>query len=272
MAMIDVNGIRLSYEITGAGEIPLVMVHGGWFSRRTWDRVVPQLAESFRVVTYDRRGHGESERPSEQSSVRKNVADLAALIEHLGLAPAWVAGQSFGGTIALWAASERPDLIRGIAAHEPDLISTVAGDPAVAPMIEEAGKTFAAVVERIADGDHAGAAEQFVDEALGQGTWTRLPSDVRQMVIEHAPAFLDEAALPDENDFDLEWIRGFLRPVLLTQGDQSAPLFRAVIPKLAETLPAVEVRTLAGVGHPAHVEDPDAYVEALATFIHRHTT
>jgi pimeloyl-ACP methyl ester carboxylesterase len=191
-----------------AGDIPLVMVHGGWLSRRTWDRTVPQLAESLRVVTYDRRGHGESERPSGQGSVRESVADLAALIEQLELAPAWVAGQSGGGEMALWLAGERPDLLRGLGAHEPGLFSVVADDPAVAPMLEEANAQFSAVVERIESGDHAGGAEQFVEELLGQGTWTKLPPDVRQMVIEHAAAFLYEANFPDVMDFDPEWIRG----------------------------------------------------------------
>ena len=84
---VNVNGVRLAYEIHGTGEIPLVMVHGSWFSRRNWDPVVPKLAESFRVVTYDRRGHGESDQTSGQGSVSEDVADVAALIEHLGLAP-----------------------------------------------------------------------------------------------------------------------------------------------------------------------------------------
>jgi pimeloyl-ACP methyl ester carboxylesterase len=136
MVTADANGVRLAYEIHGTAEIPLVMVHGSWLTRRNWDLVVPRLAESFRVVTYDRRGHGESERPSGQGSVREDVTDLAALIEHLGLAPAWVAGQSFGGSITLRLAGERPDLLRGIIAHEPPLFSLVSDDPAVAPMLE----------------------------------------------------------------------------------------------------------------------------------------
>jgi pimeloyl-ACP methyl ester carboxylesterase len=263
--LTTVNGVRLSYEISGSGEIPLVMVHGSWLSRRTWDPIVPHLAKSFRVLTYDRRGHSQSERPSGQGSVREDVADLAALIEHLGLAPAWVAGQSFGGSITLRLAGERPDLLRGITAHEPPLLSFVAGDPDLDPMLEGLGQTFAAVGERIASGDHAGAAEQFVEEALGQGMWAQFPPEDRQAMIDNAPTFLDEANDPDQMAFDLEGIRDFPHPVLLTQGDQSPPVFAAVITKLAEALPSAEVSTFAGVGHVPHMEDPDAYVEALAT-------
>ena len=270
--MTAVNGVRLSYEISGTGEIPLVLVHGSWLSRRTWDPIVPQLAKSFRVLTYDRRGHHESEQPSGQGSVRDDVGDLAALIEHLGLAPAWVAGQSFGGSITLRLAGERPDLVRGVIAHEPPLFSLIAGDPAVAPMLDGFAALSAAVSKRIESDDHAGAAEQFFEEALGQGMWARFPPEDRKIAIEVAPTYLDEASDPDQIAFDLEWIRQFPRPVLLTQGDQSPPLFAPVITKLAEALPSTEVSTIAGVGHVPHVEDPEAYVEALATYAHRHTT
>ena len=101
--------------------MPLVLVHGSWDSHHDWDLVVPRLADSFRVLTYDRRGHSESERPTGQESVREDVADLAALIEHLGLAPAWVVGNSFGASIILRLAGERPELFRGLIGHEPPL-------------------------------------------------------------------------------------------------------------------------------------------------------
>jgi pimeloyl-ACP methyl ester carboxylesterase len=89
MATGNVNGVRLFYELSGTGEIPLVLVHGSWVSHHDWDFVVPSLADSFRVLTYDRRGHSESESLTRQGSIRKDVADLVALIEHLGLSPAW---------------------------------------------------------------------------------------------------------------------------------------------------------------------------------------
>jgi pimeloyl-ACP methyl ester carboxylesterase len=126
MAVTKVDGVRLFYEVSGAGEVPLVFVHGSWGSHHNWDLVVPKLAESFRVLTYDRRGHSESARSPEQGSVREDVADLAALIEHLELGPAWVAGNSFGASITLRLAGERSDLLRGIIAHEPPLFSLLA--------------------------------------------------------------------------------------------------------------------------------------------------
>lgn len=263
-----INGVQLFYELSGVGEIPLVLVHGSWVSHHSWDLVVPRLAQSFRVLAYDRRGHSESERPAAQGSVREDVADLAALIEHLRLAPAWVAGNSFGASIALRLAGERPDLFRGFIGHEPPLFSLLAEDPAMTPVLEEVGRRIRAVVERIASGDHAGAAEQFVETvALGPGAWAQLPPDLQQTFVENAPTFRDEANDPEQLAFDLEGIRAFPRPSLLTTGDQSPPTFAPVINKLADILPGVEVVTLPGAGHIPHATHPDAYVEAIMTFI-----
>jgi len=269
---VTVNDVRLAYEIHGTGEIPLVMVHGSWLSRRNWDWVVPHLAESFRVITYDRRGHGESEQPGGQGSVREDVADLAGLIEHLELAPAWVAGQSFGGSITLRLAGERPGLLRGIIAHEPPLLSLLADGPAVAPMLDGFSQLVGAVADRIESGDHAGAAEQFIEEGLGEGLWAKFPPWFRQMMAVHATTYLDEANDPGQIAFDLEWIRGFTRPALLTQGDQSPPVFPPVITRLAEALPSAEVQKITGAGHPIMVEQPEDFAEAITGFIHRHTT
>lgn len=271
MATAKVNGVRLYYELRGTGEVPLVLVHGSWDSQDDWQPIVPLLAASFRVLTYDRRGHSRSERPAGQGSVREDVADLAALIEHLGLVPAWVVGNSFGASITLRLAAEHPELIRGVIAHEPPLFELLGGEPALAPLLDEVTQRIDAVVGRIGSGDHAGAAEQFVETvALGSGTWTQLPQELQKSLIENAPTFLDEASDPEQLRFDLDRIRGFSKPVLLTRGDQSPPTFGPVTAKLAAALPRAEVVTIAGAGHVPHATHPDVYAETISGFTSRH--
>lgn len=273
MGTAKVNGVQLFYELSGTGEVPLVLVHGSWGSHNNWAPVVPALAESFRVLTYDRRGHSESERPTSQGSVREDVADLAALIEHLALAPAWVGGNSFGASITLRLAGEHSDLLRGVIAHEPPLFSLADDDPDLKPIFDEAGKRVGAVVERIASGDHAGAAEQFVETvALGPGSWAKLPPDLQQTFIENSPTYLDESRDPEQLTFDTEWIKAFPRPSLLTKGDQSLPMFGPVVAKLADVLPSVEVVTFPGASHVPHVTHSAAYVEAITAFIRKNST
>jgi pimeloyl-ACP methyl ester carboxylesterase len=269
VAIARVDGLDLFYELSGDGA-PLVLVHGSWTSHRSWDLLVPRLAGSFRVLRYDRRGHSASGRPSGQGSVRQDVADLAALIEQLGLAPAWLVGNSFGGSIALRLAAERPDLLRGLAAHEPPLFGLLAGDAGAATLLAQAGPRIAAVLARIASGAHADAAEQFMDGvALGPGAWAALPAELRQIAVENAPTFLDEASDPEQLAFDLAWLDGFRRPTLLSRGDQSPPIFAPVVAKLAAALPHAEVRIFRGAGHIPHATHPDVYADALRAFARR---
>jgi pimeloyl-ACP methyl ester carboxylesterase len=271
MATARVNGVRLYCELNGTGDVPLVLVHGSWASHDDWNRVVRRLADSFRVLTYDRRGHSRSERPDGRGSVREDVADLAALIEHFALAPAWVVGNSFGASITLRLAGERPELFRGLIGHEPPLFSLLGDDPALAPLLAEVDRRIRAVVTRIASGDDAGAAEQFVETvALGPGTWAQLSPQHQRTLVDNAPTFLDEASDREQIGFDLEWIRRFSQPALLTLGNQSPPTFAPVVARLAEALPRVEVLTFPGAGHIPHATDPDAYVEAILAFTRNH--
>lgn len=272
MSTAKVNGVRLFYELTGSGVVPLVMVHGSWDSHHDWDLVVPRLSETFRILTYDRRGHSQSERPSGQGSVREDVADLAALIKHLELMPAWFVGNSFGASIALRLAGEYPILFRGLIVHEPPLFSLLADDRSVTPMLVAVQKQISAVVERIASGDHAGAAEQFVETvAYGTGTWATLPRKVQEVMIENAPTFLDEANDPEQLNFELESITDFLKPVLFTLGDQSPPSFAPVVSKLSKVFPNAEVVVIPGAGHVPHATHPSIYAKAVIEFTRKHS-
>lgn len=272
MAFESVNGVRLRYELTATGGHPIVLVHGSWGSHQQWSSVVPGLAESCRVLSYDRRGHSESERerPGGQGSVLEDVADLGALIESLGLAPAYVAGNSFGSAIALRLAVERPELVRGILLHEPPLFSLLAGDPEAAPVLAEVGRAMRVVIEKLASGEVSAAVEEFMQMALAPGEWARLPEELHRIVIENAPTFLDETRDPEALRFDLEWARGFASPTLLTVGEQSPSHYGLVLAKLAEALPHAERLTFPAAGHLPHVTHPAAYVEATTAFMRDH--
>ena len=264
------DGTEIAYERTGNGPL-LVCVHGSWSSHHDWDGVVPGLSESFSVVTYDRRGHSQSERPSEQGSVTEDVADLAALIERLGGERAWVAGNSFGASITLRLATTHPERVHGVVVHEPPLFGVIADDPDLALLVEEDERMTASVSDRIASGDHAGGAERFIEHELGSGSWSTLPSDFRSTLIENAPTFLDEARDPERTVFDPSWLADFHRPVMLTTGSESPPTYAEIVSRLADALPAGEVAQIEGAGHLPHVTQPDEYVEATRDFIRNHT-
>lgn len=271
MPTANVNGVRLFYELNGTGEIPLVMVHGAWSSHHSFDRVAPGLAQSFQLVTYDRCGHSQSERPDGQGRMSEDVADLAALIDHLGIAPAWVVGTSSGANIALRLASQRPEALRGVIAHEPGFFSLLDDDRTFRPVREKIAQLNEAVTARIVAGDHAGAAQGFIEALLGPGEWERTPRQLQQTYIENAPTFFDDMSDPEHFAFELDWIKDFPRPILLTHGDHSAPMFAPVINRLAEAVLQAEVVTYTGAGHTPHDTHPDAYIEVITTFIRKHS-
>src|ERR1700735_1623718 len=88
--------IEIHYEDHGAGQ-PVVLIHGYPLSGRAWDRQVPALLEAgHRVITYDRRGFGQSSQPAVGYDYDTFAADLATLLEHLNLWDAVLVGHSMG--------------------------------------------------------------------------------------------------------------------------------------------------------------------------------
>jgi non-heme chloroperoxidase len=89
-------GIEIYYEDHGAGQ-PVVLIHGYPLSGRAWDKQVPALLDAgYRVITYDRRGFGKSSQPASGYDYATFAADLHAVLEHLDLHDAVLAGHSMG--------------------------------------------------------------------------------------------------------------------------------------------------------------------------------
>lgn len=116
MLFARVNALNIHYKLTGdVDEKPvLVLINSLGTDFRIWDGVLPALSEAFSILTYDKRGHGLSDLGDPPYSIEDHAADLAALIDHLGIKKAIICGLSVGGLIAhaLWAS--RPELISGI--------------------------------------------------------------------------------------------------------------------------------------------------------------
>ncbi|MYT25052.1 alpha/beta fold hydrolase [Streptomyces sp. SID7760] len=267
-ARARVNGLDLYYEIAGEGE-PLVFVHGSWVDHETWQRVVPLLARSFRVLVYDRRGHSRSERPPGQGSRREDEDDLASLIELMG-APAHVAASSFGASTALGLAARRPELLRSLAAHEPPLMGIVGdGGQELRPALQAMEAALDGVLAALRAGDDRAGAQRFVDDVvIGPGGWEQLPERYRATLVANAPTFLDEHGDPDWARLDLARLAAFPGPALLTVGSESPPWFPVIVGELASALGGrVRMRTLVGDGHLPHLTHPERYAEDLTAFI-----
>ncbi len=109
----QVNGVTLDYEITGSGRL-IAFGHSLGMSGKIFEPIRPALENHGRLLTWDARGHGNSEKPATSWTVEDLADDLRALIEHLGEDRAVVAGLSMGGNTAVVYAVAYPDKLDGL--------------------------------------------------------------------------------------------------------------------------------------------------------------
>lgn len=113
-----------------------------------------------------------------------------------------------------------------------------------------------------------GLRQTFVETiALGPGAWDALPQKVRETFTFNAPTWLDEMRDPDVLALDLDRLRSFGAPALLTMGDQSPDYFPLVVGRVAGALPHARTHTYAGAGHVPHLSHSEDYVRVITTFI-----
>jgi pimeloyl-ACP methyl ester carboxylesterase len=270
MPIITANGVDLYHEIAGDGPL-LVLVHGSWSDHTSWQLTMPMLAEEFRVLSYDRRGHSRSERPPGPRTRRQDEDDLAALIETLGTGPAHLVASSFGGLIALGLAARRADLVHTVAVHEPPALSLFTGGRRA----RLAGVLQATLNRVLADVD-AGAVEdgarRFTEIALGPGSWDMLPEPMRAIFLANGPAFAAEQRDPECLTVDTVGLDRLAGRVLLSKGDAAPEWLQIVIDSLSELLPAAQVATIAGAGHVPHVTHPIEHAALVKSFVSAQST
>lgn len=107
----DVNGLKLYYEVYGAGR-PLVLLHGGFAVISMFGPLLPALAETRQVIAVEMQAHGHTADIDRPLTFEQMADDTAALITHLGLKTADVLGYSLGGGVALQTAIRHPDIVR----------------------------------------------------------------------------------------------------------------------------------------------------------------
>jgi pimeloyl-ACP methyl ester carboxylesterase len=270
MPTSTINGVELHHEITGAGDC-LVLTHGSWTDGSGWAPAVGLLAERYRVVVWDRRGHSRSPAGDGPGSRSEDAEDLARLIEHVSDGPVHVAGNSYGANVTLTLLTERPELVATAAVHEPPLFGLLDGttDPALAGELSALATELGVVRELIGGGHHRQAAEHFIEQvALGPGSWEQLPDTFRSVLEANAPTYLDELNDDTALSIDATALATTSVPVLLTHGTESPALYRAVISELARHIPAARVEILAGAGHIPHATHTAQWTACLSAFHH----
>jgi pimeloyl-ACP methyl ester carboxylesterase len=254
------DGTALAVDTAGQGA-PVILIGGAFNDRSTVAQLGAELAGRFTVATYDRRGRGASDDHATEYLVANEVADLAAVIDHVG-GRASVFGHSSGAALALEGAMHGLPIDR-LAVYEPSFRA----DESL-PHPEEAD--YEQIKTLVAAGDLEGAASAFLGDVIG------VPAEVlAQMKAGPAWAFLVDKApsLPYDVLVSAPWrllptdrLGTLALPVLAVYGDQTSPGLAAATKAVAATVPGATLEVMPGEDHTV-LQRPAALAELLAVFL-----
>jgi pimeloyl-ACP methyl ester carboxylesterase len=268
MQIATVNDVELEYEVVGTGE-PVLLISPVLADGFLPLLSEPTLADRYQLIRYHKRGWVGSTHTPAPVSVSDHAADAAALLQHLGVARAHVAGHSSGAAVGAQLALDRPDAVQTLLLLELSLLSVPSGEA----FFEHAGPAF----EAYASGDHEGALALFMGVVSGLDWPT-----CHALLEEGAPGTTAQAVKDADTFFGAElpglaaWAFGPEQaaaigcPVLSVLGSETQPLWVEVAAFLRASVPMVEERTIDGVGHLLHVQDATPVAEAMAAFLARH--
>ena len=260
------SGLKLHYQWVGSGP-DLVMVHGITGNLAVWHlQIVPALAEHFRILTYDLRGHGYSDAPPTGYSPDDMAGDLLGLLDELEVERPVIAGHSYGADIALYFAARNPERVSEVIAIEsalPALESSRRSDDWVgwaywARTLEEAG-------HRVPPENRSNLRYMIratIDLPKQWGPLKGLPRNPKPLL-----RLLDETSLPEDyrkvGTLTLERVASLQTPVVLMYADQSA--FIDTYDYLGEHLPDAHSVLLPRTewGHFGPLEQPEAVADAI---------
>ncbi|HEV7212664.1 MAG TPA: 3-oxoadipate enol-lactonase [Blastococcus sp.] len=247
------TAVAVSYTAQGPADAPVLLLSNSLGATRAmWDAQVPALAERFRVVTYDTRGHGQSPVPPGPYTLDDLVDDVLALLDELGAERVHMAGLSLGGMTAMRLAAREPRRLDRMAllCTSARLSGSVYGDRALAARADGTASFAESVVSRWVTPEFAAAHADVVAglEAMVAGT----PDEGYAGCCE-AIAAMDLRA-------DLARISA---PTLVIAGAQDPATPPEMLQAIAAGIAGAELVIVNPGAHLAPVESPDQVTDAL---------
>ena len=247
------DGVRLAALDRGAGDPPLLFLHGWCCDHRHFAPQIEHFARRHRVVALDQRGFGTSDRPAGEYTIETFADDAAWLCGELGVRRPVVVGHSLGGAVALALAARHPELPRAVALCDPAVFVASAGDG----LREE-------LCAALAGAEYRSAAEEFIREFLF------LPEDdaeLRERIVAEmcaTPQRVMLSAFRNLVAFDDE-AAGRACGVPLLSIDAGAPFVDRA--KLLAACPGAVLRATPGVGHFHQLLAPERVNALLEEFL-----
>ncbi len=261
MLRARINGVELAYDLQGAGE-PLVLIHGAQGDQSMFAGIAPAFANQFRVLTFDQRGSGLSEKPDMEYSMALLADDTAVLMEHVGFASAHIIGVSMGGMIAQEFTLRHPHKVRSLV-----LGCTTPGGPKA---VRIGGEAFTAYSTEPLSPEERGRA--LAEAAFTKGYIAQHPEVIPAMIEARRQRPLDPVALSHRMKAAYahdayDQLPHVACPTLVITGKDDALISWENSRILAERIPGAKLVLLEPAGHVFWLEQPEHSRAAILAFL-----
>lgn len=268
MERLQRDGALLEFMASGVGE-PVLLIHPSVTADGLSIPLLQrrELASSYRVITYHRRGYRNSTLGPQPVSMVDQAADAAAVLDHLGVRRAHVVGHSYGGVVALQLAHDQPRLVHSLALLEPPLMAVPSG-----PALRE--RTLIPAAQRYRSGDKHGGLDLFLTEVFGSGWRSALdaavPGGVSQAEADVDTVFTVDLPSLQRWTFCDELVATLSCPILSVVGRDSPPFRFEGRQLLHRWFPHTEDFDLENANHLLQMKNPEGMAVGLSAFFQRH--
>jgi 3-oxoadipate enol-lactonase len=253
MATIEVNGTTVHYVDEGPRDAPaLLFSHSMFFDHRMFVAQAAAFGDRHRIVRYDLRGQGESQRhPRERLDMDTQTEDAAVLIEALKLRDVTFVGNSMGGFIGLRLAARRPDLLRSavVMGTSADVEEAAEGMDALAAMVQEQG------MEPVLDG-----VLWFMmgDTTLNDPSRAKILTGARELLAGRTPEYADAAWHIAHRPSILDELKDIKIPLTVVAGTEDHTYPPPKSEQIAAGVPHAKLVVMERTGHVHALENPEA--------------
>jgi len=264
MTILKVNNVNLNYEQMGEGEA-VVFLHGYTGSTRDWRNQMPLVAEKFRAIAIDHRGHGKSEAPSAEDdySIKIFSEDVYALLSALNIRRCCLVGHSMGGFMSLQFIMDHPDMVRALV-----LVDTSSGIFDMPPGYQE----LRAKLDELARNEGLEAAFEYdaANNPMRVERFQKHP-ELREISKQKVLSTSVDGYIYVARTFR-KWppvtdrLNEIKVPTLIFWGEEDTP-FAEPSKLMKESISGAELITVPGAGHNPHEEAPEIFNEALMNFL-----
>jgi pimeloyl-ACP methyl ester carboxylesterase len=267
---IVVRRLRFHFLEWGAPNAPpIVLLHGGHQSAHSWDLVSLYLAQRYRVLALDQRGHGDSEWPRDvEYSNHAMSLDAEAFIDALGLQSPIVMGHSMGGRNALLLTRRDPSRLRALVVVDVGPEVSDRGREVIAGFVQ-ANQEFDDLEHFVANvrkydpyrsREHIERTVKYNMLQRADGKYvSKCDATPRRLGLVRGSGPLENITLDDARAFDL--------PVLLVRGANSRILAPEAAERFRDALPLGTLVTVPDCGHNVHGQNTKGFIEAVEGFL-----